>query len=700
MSASPRLPWEVIESIISYSGDHRTTLHSFSLTCRDLRPGSLCLMFAEVRHEFKETAEILAFRDFLNTSPHLRPLVRSIRTFRHAHLAFHLLRFLPNLTHITLEDRDIGYLHPACSLPQPVLACYRASGTHIEALNLYNTSFSNLQELCRLLLAFTGLQTLSCRLLETRSTMCTSAQLAQIQQRLSQQLRLRILEIDEYTGEVMARLLLESAPSAMESLTLSLWIKGTQVIPRGTRLPKLRILTIRIWRPSENVMKTAIEALKDIRSDCLADVTVQILSSPSSVVEHVRGDVDNLRLCSELDRILLAFPRPNLVLKSEALSIHPRRLKLWSEEFHGYFPNLASRGLLTIVSEPAPENVGHEDRVQCLAYFPDSKWLATASWDCTIILWDSDGQLVQEWIAHSGSVKSLAFSPDGQHLVSGGGDRRLVVWDVMPGIGTPKARILEEHTEELDRCAWSPDRTVIASRSKGGIVRLWDARTFQLLRLLDSSLKTDHRHDLLFSPDGRWLASIGSDGCCIVDIGGGTVHKVLQTETSSFTAAFDARSTRLATGAHGGVVRIWDVQTGEMLSASKRHMRAVLDVAFSSDGTRILSASEDKTVKICDASSGAMVLSLEGHTAPVNKACFSPCGEYVASVSADLTVRVWRTDDGSCIKALLEHKDPINAIAFSPDGKTLASGALNGTVVIRYMRDIVPVEGTDIPCGL
>ncbi|TBU41432.1 hypothetical protein BD309DRAFT_827012, partial [Dichomitus squalens] len=48
VSASPRLPWEVIERTISHSGDDRTTLQSFSLTCKQLRPRSLCLMFDEV----------------------------------------------------------------------------------------------------------------------------------------------------------------------------------------------------------------------------------------------------------------------------------------------------------------------------------------------------------------------------------------------------------------------------------------------------------------------------------------------------------------------------------------------------------------------------------------------------------------------------------------------------------------------------
>ncbi|EJF60379.1 WD40 repeat-like protein, partial [Dichomitus squalens LYAD-421 SS1] len=341
----------------------------------------------------------------------------------------------------------------------------------------------------------------------------------------------------------------------------------------------------------------------------------------------------------------------------------------------------------------------HEDQVFCVAYSPDGKWVVTGSGDCTIILWDSDGQLVQEWVAHAGGVMSLAFSPDSRRLASSGGDRYLAVWDIMPGKGHPP--IAMKYTDSDDdscACAWSPNGTVIASTDvHTETVKLWNARTLEPLHLLKPSLGTGEFCDLRFSPDGRWVASVSSNGCCIWDVSAGTVHRVLQSEHSfSSTTAFNPQSTRLATGHRGGVVQIWNVQTGEVLFKLEQHTRSVMDVAFSSDDTHILSASVDRTVKIWDASTGTFVLSLEGHADRVNVARFSPCGKYVASASRDQAVRVWRTDDGSCVGTLSEHRAKVDHVAFSPDGKTLSSGARNGTVIIRRMRDIIPVPDTNM----
>ncbi|EJF60375.1 hypothetical protein DICSQDRAFT_62917 [Dichomitus squalens LYAD-421 SS1] len=175
MSASPRLPWEVIERIIGHSGDYWRTLCSLSLTCKQLRPYSLWLMVADVT--FSRSEKIFAFRDFLCTQPQFRPFVRSISMGDPTYLAFHLRYLLPNVTQMTMLDYSIRRGSPprVCSLPRSVLACYRTMGTRIETLRLVRLSFPNPQEFCRMLLAFTGLRTLSCKRLSARSTTCTSA---------------------------------------------------------------------------------------------------------------------------------------------------------------------------------------------------------------------------------------------------------------------------------------------------------------------------------------------------------------------------------------------------------------------------------------------------------------------------------------------------------------------------------------------
>ena len=290
-------------------------------------------------------------------------------------------------------------------------------------------------------------------------------------------------------------------------------------------------------------------------------------------------------------------------------------------------------------------------------------------------------------LSHTRGIPSVAFSPDGTMLAAGSNGGIVKLWDV--ATRTNVATLGGGRS-----VAFSPDGTTVAIG--GGGIKLWDVKAKKHVAAISNP--NDFGWSIAFSSDGTTIASGSYYAIELYDVTK-KQHIATLAELTGwiFSVAFSADGKTLASGGSGdGAITIWDVAQKKhiaTLSDTKVRISDILSVAFSPDATTLASGSGsgygNDLLNLWDVTKRKHITTL-GNRGGVRSVAFSPDGSVLASGGGQGAIKLWDVATGVPIGSLAGHVKDVESLAFSPAGGILASGSDDKTIrlwdVTRWTR--------------
>lgn len=294
----------------------------------------------------------------------------------------------------------------------------------------------------------------------------------------------------------------------------------------------------------------------------------------------------------------------------------------------------------------------------------------------------------------AGAVNSVAISPDGGLVAAAANEGGVRLYDAQSG---KLVRVIDGVGDRS--LAFTPDGKRLAG---GGfhmdkLIGIYDVATGKRLQTLAGH--TEWEVDAcVISPDGKLLASAGVDRQVLVwDLDTGELRHRLQSQSSRLpTLAFSPDGATLAGGGYGAI-ELWDLTSGKLTRTLSGLSGWACTLDFSSDGAKLASGScdwefhrghdwtypesqapEQSEWRVWDLATSRpdRVEETRGRLLSV---AFSPDDASLAVAIGD-AVRVYSLRADTAPRFVTSHHFGVTSVAFTSDGASIVSGSHDQTV--------------------
>lgn len=297
-------------------------------------------------------------------------------------------------------------------------------------------------------------------------------------------------------------------------------------------------------------------------------------------------------------------------------------------------------------------------------------------------------------VEHSEALWSLAVTADETYAIPGDGQNATIRVELATGAVQPLIPAPTDRVSVLAgtlAVAVSPDGGAVAAGGFDQTITLWRNGSIQKIR---SGAHEGFIHGLAFRPDGRALASAGSDGRVLLhDLATGTAEKLQDGWTPEMSAVrFSPDGRLLAAGGDAGTVLLFPRRAGPLQGHGSASSVEALE--FANDGTQLFCAFFDRSVVVYDVASGNIISRIDGaEHSWIDALAVAPDGTVAFTGHTDGSVIRWNREGESTWQKeiLYRHSAGVKGAAFLPASGRLVTIGFDGRLFLTRSAGLPPL---------
>lgn len=298
---------------------------------------------------------------------------------------------------------------------------------------------------------------------------------------------------------------------------------------------------------------------------------------------------------------------------------------------------------------------------------------------------------------HSLGVQNIRFSPDGKWIASASLDRTIIIWDVETGILRHR---LYAHSASVYEVTFNKKGDLLASASEDGTVCLWDSRYGKLLGTyqnkplsLSNGLIMRSVSFVVFSPDNKYLYFGGDNGYIMrvrIDIPNQIPMQVFSINSekdllsNTITGGTIASTEKELIFSVDHYVYAISLQNHQLVRRFHHSKADINDIVIGANSNQITGWAFDGTLVTWDYFSAKKIDTFKvSPNENYSAASYSKDGNWLATGANGIVAKIWDTQTKENVAVLADHKRIVRVCRFSPtQNDKVATASYDGRVYI------------------